>query len=273
MAQSRRTRRLRRMPAIVVATGIAFTTWALIGSSQPAPRAQLAVPSPSTGKAADLYRTLRALTDYPHSADGLAIEKVRSAADGQIRLIVYLGGTTGPTHQLTTRGLWRDVLLYVGIRLDTSITERIDKALQGLPSATQIMLVGYSQGGMDAQTIATHWADKPHSGMISTVVTYAAPIIEPPQANARHFVFLQAQGDPVVDLTERFGTYGYSSDWAGELFKRSAGLGDTGFNIHFNPQTYINVGALFDDQTVTGYPEVKADLARFAGTALSCDQY
>jgi hypothetical protein len=232
----------------------------------------------------ELYTKLRSLTDAPWSRTGVAIEQVQSSVDGKSRLIVYLGGTQWTDPSGPRYGLARDAQLYATGYVDTGIIDEIDKALTDLPEGTEIMLVGYSQGGLDAQAVASHWNDEPHRGFITTVVAYASPLINPPGPNADHVAFLRAFGDPVAYGTDGLGLVAflgsdYAGDWrqAGQLFEVDAGVSYSGdyFNLqlHGDPQTYINVATQFDDSTDPDFATVKADLTDYQGTVLKLWQY
>lgn len=122
-------------------------------------------------------------------ADGVRIERVLSG-DGETRLIVYLKGQDS----VPDRHFGRSAALSLGILgVDESITRQIDAALAGSPNgrATEIMLVGYSQGGMDAQNISAAGEYN-----VTNLVTYGSPIVQPDDPNV-DTVHLRADSDPV----------------------------------------------------------------------------
>lgn len=151
----------------------------------------------SSGKsagAAEMFRRLRnnQKNDYGEStcdADGVRIESV-VGPDGKTRLIVYFKGQGSADG----RDFGRSAALATGVlNVDPSITRQIDEALAKLPDGknTEVMLVGFSQGGMDAQNIAA-------SGKynVTTLMTYGTPIIraDDPKIATVH---IRAEGDPV----------------------------------------------------------------------------
>lgn len=120
-------------------------------------------------------------------SDGVRIEKVLGA-DGATRLIVYFKGQDSTDN----RTLLRNAPLLVGY-VDADVTAKIDEALKACPdgTGTDVMLVGYSQGGLDAQNIAA--SGKYH---VTTLVTYGSPLVQSdiPGVQAVH---LRADGDAV----------------------------------------------------------------------------
>ncbi|QNJ91200.1 hypothetical protein HZU40_23695 [Mycolicibacterium fluoranthenivorans] len=231
-----------------------------------------AVQTVSTPTAQDLYTRLRQLTDYPWSKDGLAIEQVQDSA-GTKRVIVYFGGTVFDTGDNTTatREALRNLPLYFDNFVDHTITNRIDDVLKDLPASTEIMFVGYSMGGMDAQNIAAAWISEHHKGTVTTVLTFASPIVQSPGPSAKHVVHMRANFDP-VPLLGIAGFGRFEADWLGngQIFAVNANVPptlDLG-HLHGDPRTYIDVGRQFDDAVATRYPMIKADLARFAGTVI-----
>jgi len=147
-----------------------------------------------TGTAA-LFRQILATNG---SYDGLMIQQV-VGPDGQTRFIAYLNGTYSATRLTDVRNI-----PIAGGEVDPYILGRINDALRAAgyqPDANgtfkngpDVMLVGYSQGGMDAQNLA-------HSGQyhVTDVVTYGAPLTyaDNPNINTIH---LRADGDSVPDL-------------------------------------------------------------------------
>ncbi len=223
--------------------------------------------------ASALYSRLRRLTDHPWAKDGLAIEQVET--NGITRVIVYFGGTVGqvPDTLSATRGALRNLARYFANEVDHVITARIDDALKDLPTGTEIMFVGYSQGGMDAQNIAAAWAKENHRGVVTTVITYAAPIVQPPGAGAEHVLHLRARHDPVPQLGAAGHTRSEADWWAtGQVFEVVANVG-LNVDLHGDVKTYADVGAQFDAVSATRYPTVAADLAKFAGTVINYRQY
>lgn len=239
-------------------------------------RPATAVAETISTSAGDLYDRLRRLTDYPYTKDGLAIEQVE--VNGTKRVIVYFGGTVGqfPDAFTATRSWQRNAPLYLAGHVDRTIVERIDTVLKDMPATTEILFVGYSQGGMDAQNVAAAWKAENRRGRVTTVVTYAAPIIRPPGADAEHVIHLRANFDPVPTLGGFYRAVD-EAQWSalGHIFAVNANVPPTLdlFKLHGQPSTYIDVGRQFDAVSSTMYPTIRADLAKYAGTLLNYRQY
>ncbi|ORB29393.1 hypothetical protein BST38_15595 [Mycolicibacterium parafortuitum] len=245
------------------------------------PLLQKAIQAPAS--TADLYNRLRDLTDWPQGKDGVAIDAVKSKADGKMRLIVYLGGTQ--LDEGATRGTLRNVPLYFEGDADTSgIIEKIDRALKTLPQGTEIMLVGFSQGGMDAQAVESDWKHGAHRGSVTTVVTFASPMILPPGANEDHVIFLREDSDSVPMLTDWLNflnVQDHNGKWrqAGQVFEFDSGIDypliedPLGLKAHGDRRTYSMVATAFDKSKAPEYAVVKADLARFRGDIVNYWQY
>jgi uncharacterized protein YukE len=257
------------------------------GQTQPAPE----------GTAA-LFNTIK---DTDGSYDGLMIQQVMGT-DGKIRFIAYLNGTDA-ADRLTPE---RNIPVALG-GTDTYVEGRIDAALKAAgyqpgPDGTfkngpEVMLVGYSQGGMDAQNVAA--GGRYH---VTDLVTYGSPLTfaDNPQINTIH---LRADGDGVPDLpAEALAVAGGDPGLAAAI--RSGlvdGPGDkvpldqprTGpsSNIHhYDPRTsapliqnghvnwvnglvgnhgiadtYLNVGTDFDTSSDPSLADEHRSLARFHG--------
>ncbi|GAY17820.1 WXG100 family type VII secretion target [Mycobacterium sp. shizuoka-1] len=111
------------------------------------------------------------IDNYNKDGDGVRIERV-IGPDGKTRLIVYFQGM----NTTDNRTLERNVPLLDG-KVDPTVVARIREALKFSPDGanTDVMLVGFSQGGIDAQNVATQ-AD----GLgfhVTNLVTYGSPII------------------------------------------------------------------------------------------------
>lgn len=101
--------------------------------------------------------------------DGFHIEKVLGS-DGKVRYIAYFEGLHGAERldeDRTARLLDGEV--------DPYLAKLLDAAVKDDPDA-EIMLVGFSAGGMDAQNIAA-------SGKynVTNLITYGSPVIQPDQ--------------------------------------------------------------------------------------------
>ena len=117
-------------------------------------------------------------------------------ADGVTRFIVYLVGTGGG-QDMTLLGNGPAAAGYV----DPDIVNRINGALKAAgyqpgPNGPRMMLVGYSQGGMDAQNIAAS-----HMYNVQNLVTYGSPLTQADQTGITT-VHLRADGDNVPYIPE-----------------------------------------------------------------------
>jgi pimeloyl-ACP methyl ester carboxylesterase len=132
------------------------------------------------------------------SYDGLMIQQV-VGPDGKDRFIVYFNGTYSATRLTDLRNI-----PVAGGEVDTYVLGRIDDALRAagyqpdadgtFKNGPDVMLVGYSQGGMDAQNIA-------HDGRyhVTDLVTYGSPLTYSDNSHI-NTVHLRADGDSVPDL-------------------------------------------------------------------------
>lgn len=131
----------------------------------------------SAGGLHDMWNEIH---DIPNDSSGYRVQKVMGE-DGVERYIVYIVGTFGSETQTG----WSFFNAMSGAPDDAQID-----ALDGLiPDDAEVMLVGYSQGGMDAQNIAA-------SGRLNVqqVVTFGSPVRSDLDVPAIH---LQADGDGV----------------------------------------------------------------------------
>lgn len=130
------------------------------------------------------------------SKDGIYIEQV-VGADGKTRFVVYLNGTAA-ADRLTAE---RNAEVIQG-RPDKYIADKIDAALAAAgykpgKDGPDILLVGFSQGGMDAQNIAA--SGKYH---VTALLTYGSPLTHADQAGI-NTVHLRAKGDGVPEIPAR----------------------------------------------------------------------
>jgi YVTN family beta-propeller protein/VCBS repeat-containing protein len=241
--------------------------------------------SPTT--AAKLYARLRdTAQDSPNS---LWVDKIDSP-DGT-RYVVYLGGTLPLSLSINQANLVANVPAYNGTIKGNQI-DLIMKAINadgGDPNAP-IMLVGYSQGGLDAQNIALEYDSDSSSWLtllhdqhlnITTVVTFGTPIIYGVPTSYK-FVDIEADGDPVPDIGNTWipGISRTSeiadNKAAGNVYPvRTADYHQymdqwwnlkRGLDLHGDPATYKQAGAAFDG--AAGYQAVKSSIKGFSGTVV-----
>lgn len=219
------------------------------------------IAAPTT--AAGLYDRL--YTKAQNSPNGVWIDKIE-ASDGT-RFVVYLGGTVIGNDQ----GFWANLPAYNG-QVDENILSIIDGALVegGGSLGAKVMLVGFSQGGMDAQ----NFAEKTNLN-VTTVVTFGSPALYDPPSDYR-IVMMGAVGDPVVGLSRPIAAF--NNLRRGNLF---ASLTDTFnsyalqfwdplrfLNMHGDRETYVQVGNAFDRSSDETYAAVKDNISKFNGVVV-----
>jgi hypothetical protein len=224
------------------------------------------------------------------SYDGLLIQQV-VGEDGKSRFIVYFNGTDAADRLTKERNL-----TVAGGHPDDYITRRIDAALRAAgyaPGANgpEMMLVGFSQGGMDAQNIA-----HAHLYNVTDMVTYGSPLThaDDPDINTVH---MRAKGDNIPDLPGealallnrdpiqagliRAGIIDGLGDkvslnepWSGpsqHIYEADSCTVDTDaarsflWGNHAVKETYEYAGMDFDSSTDPALADEKASIARFRG--------
>lgn len=209
-----------------------------------------------------LYETLsnKTATD----ADKIYIEKVQLRRGGEERLVVYIGGTV-INHP--DQGFWENLPSYAG----TLKGHQIDAIINALGTSepdTEIMLVGYSQGGLDAQNIA---ANSTRLGLkVTTVVTYGSPITTYFGSNL-NVVHFADPFDPIPDLGKRDETDDNARN--GNIFERRAASttawnlfwDPTGMNVHGRQQTYVDIGLQFEWTSDGRFYGVRDAMRKFEG--------
>lgn len=207
-------------------------------------------------------------------ANGISID-IATGKDGKKRVVAYINGT-GPS-------LWSG--LRNGIALIGKHDALYDANLAAIRAAAlkavswtnlfpEVMLVGYSQGGMDVQNIS---AD-PFTGLnITTVVTFASPI--------NHFdnhatVHLQAAEDRIPTILQLDGRAVFTAG-TGLLKPKGTVLDVVSWakaDVH-NPDrknpggklapAYLTVANDFDKSTDSKFSSVKKNIAKFAGSSVT----
>lgn len=153
---------------------------------------------------------LTAVAESPHDIRGLVdgVREVHESGsplriqeivgpDGKVRLVLNIGGTRDSWDGL---GGWReDIDLYA--RGDSpvvrAVRDQLDAQLEARPDA-EIMLVGYSQGGMVAQALA---ASGRYDNLVE-VVTIGSPRFDDADFGNVHVTRLEHNADLVVNGTE-----------------------------------------------------------------------
>lgn len=257
-------------------TGAAGTTAGPSGDSSHAPE--------STRQ---LWDNIHRFQDKEHSS-GYHVQKV-VGADGTIRYIVYITGT-----EMSLDGQsWPANLDAIDGQPDSKMV----KALQNLikPPDAEVMLVGYSQGGMDAQNIA----HQKNLFNVKQVVTFGSPVRNDIDIPSIH---MQASTDLVPNIATILpgvqagvdaarggllgGVKGAIEGAIGGTVKAVTSPYAPIYNIKTNPNYGIytakvdgNPHASYDqvadkyDQAVStvGVPPQGAQMAAFAGTVTEID--
>jgi pimeloyl-ACP methyl ester carboxylesterase len=250
-----------------------------------------------------MFATLHDMNAGDKSADGVLVQKVVDA-NGNERLVVYLNGTDASDRMTVAENL--DAAL--NPKVDQEIRDRIDKALResgydpnDKSKQPPIMLVGYSQGGMDAERIAAM-----HQYNVTTLVTYGAPLVVADQPGITT-VHLRAVGDnipnvpaeilaaptvisnPVVGLAQEAALRnGWSVGVPGNTIPLTDPLSGPSHNIytvdphvpdatdgtgsyagnHTIEKTYLTVGSDFDKSTDPDLVAKQKAIAAFQGSVV-----
>ncbi|BCI50925.1 hypothetical protein NIIDNTM18_02030 [Mycolicibacterium litorale] len=142
-----------------------------------------AAPTQYGRSASGLHDMWEEFRNVPYESSGYRVQKV-IGEDGVPRYIVYIVGTDGSTEQ--TLGANVDA-----IKGDVD-REELHRLTQLIPEGAEVMLVGYSQGGIDAQNIA---ASKELN--VTQIVTYGSPVRQDLDVPAIHLI---DDRDPVPGL-------------------------------------------------------------------------
>ncbi|MDN4521278.1 hypothetical protein QYF68_26150 [Mycolicibacterium austroafricanum] len=205
--------------------------------------------------------------------DGFHIEKVLGA-DGKTRVIAYFEGLHGADRLDEDR-----TAKLVDGWVDPHLIERLDLAVNENPDA-EIMLVGFSGGGMDAQNIAA-------SGRynVTTMVTYGSPVIQQDVAgiaiahlhgswDAVPYAGAVAKGSnelpPVLNLfSVGANIANQNASDANHIFKSDPQLhiGE----VH-SDAGYRQVAESFDSSDDSRFAEFKRNVSRFDGVVIETTQ-
>jgi len=246
---------------------------------------------PGPASVAELYGKLRdAMDSSMKTNNGVYTQHVWSR--GQEHLIVYFGGTT--LDQINNQYWTKNLPSYLGVVDDKQI-QAIQNALVGHASDEPILLVGYSQGGMDAQNIAANGYFK---GQIKGIVTFGSPMTQ--YDTTYPVVHLQDAGDLVPKTTELLATgtavslpflsplvalgagtqiayheyVNFGNTQAGNVYRIGSsydGSGSDGLSIHGNPQTYLEVARDFARDTDPNWAAVKDAIEPFLSGRVRID--
>jgi pimeloyl-ACP methyl ester carboxylesterase len=229
----------------------------LLASQMASLAASLANRLPST-PTSRLYSTLRSLTADSADADGFVIKTVHDA-NGQARLVVYIGGTVPLSS--TNQPLVENAVGWDGTTKSWQLYA-VQDALGGNTSEP-VMLVGYSQGGMDAQNLAYTLSTEGYA--IAAVVAFASPYVRTPGASYQT-IFLQDRLDPIAGLS-REGISIPSNDIFTGSSSTDLDPGVFNLDVHTKTATYVEIGKRFD--AAAGYSDVKRTIRQFEDVGTS----
>jgi|UPI00036B1F0F uncharacterized protein YukE len=129
--------------------------------------------SPDTGNPDPSYSVLRKAPDglsdmwnevkgMPNDSGGYRIQKI-VGADDQVRYIVYIGGDAAQGDN----AWYKSDRAAINGKVDKFMLSELERLI---PHDAEVMMVGYSQGGMDAQNIAAN-----SQLNITNIVTFGSP--------------------------------------------------------------------------------------------------
>ncbi len=248
-----------------------------------------------------LWKVVREQATGNDVTDGVIMQTVHGL-DDNYRLIVYLGGTTGDLftgdqaiaeNLPTAQGvLKKDQII--------AIKSALDSCSQACP-INEIMLVGFSQGGMDAQNLAAPdlLVNAPLlidpalrdtilalPSLVSTVITFGSPIIALPSPDDA-VLHVQELLDPVPKTVLLLPNKLYSPDFKTvasaarfPLGTAYDGLSGNVSNNESNPllkllgphtleDTYTKLSNAFAYHTAGQHTSVKEAILRFQGTLVN----
>lgn len=244
------------------------------------------------GAAPSNYSSTTSMSD-----DGMHIDRVTNygGVAGQVGYVVYFGGTGFSTKLSGDRNTeFANNISYVDPQWDEEIQTFVRS------TSAPIMLVGFSQGGMDAQNIGA--ALKRDGYNVKEVVTLASPITQTPSNTAYTAVNFTPTGDvvgdgvvyaggvllaaplladvlaqvpalsPWVPFAEQVNTNAGTASDAGQVYKAYVGAEPMtcgGFPQHGCLATYLTLADSFDIATHSSLSgtqnQFRYDLQAFAG--------
>ncbi|MCB9409562.1 Ig-like domain-containing protein [Mycolicibacterium sp.] len=221
----------------------------------------------------DLYSRLRDAMDGKDGKTlrhGVYTEHV--FAGGQQALIVYIAGT----HTLTgDQSVIKNLPSAAGIVDEDQIAVIKDAMKTNEP----ILLVGYSQGGMDAQNIAADAAKYGLQGQIKAVVTFGSPLVRYDKYPTVHLedvadviptIAVPAWGIGLFNFAVNRSVYKIASrnSYNPLVLGNPLSVG-----VHGERSTYEDIGLFFDVDTSSQWDGVKDALAGFLRGRIVPDGY
>ncbi|WP_318624588.1 Ig-like domain-containing protein [Mycolicibacterium sp. D5.8-2] len=238
---------------------------------------------------ADLWENVR---DLPNGDNEGIFTQVVRHADGTNRMVVYLGGTNPRNWLVGEQAIGENVVSELGILKDEHLGA-ITRALAHCRNdatcgdIADVMLVGFSQGGIDGQNFASQWDRLGFGVQLSALVTFGSPITKNPNVPTLH---IQDIDDEVVNtellarlaatvqyvpmpswLRINFAAATVTAMARGQLYQ---GAADTDisvldiFAVHGNRATYQQLASEMDARTGTDFAALGPVRTFFGGTAL-----
>ena len=234
-----------RIDATIASVLVIDTTKFSVSSEpeQPPPAYSPSTPSSIKG----LFDNIDPMTK--NTAEGVGIQFSDAYLDGAI--IVYFGGTQPCSTTCTNQSPLENSPSYFR-QVKSEQTAIIDAALEKAPGAS-IILVGFSQGGMDAQNIAA-------SGRynVAGVITFGSPIVQPPSQYyyTLHLWDTRDNIPMLTDISYNIWPVNFHQDAidAHQLFTFRSSTYDPGvaipltdewWSVHMDPKTYEEVSDAF----------------------------
>lgn len=225
------------------------------------------------------YASLTSLNDQ-----GMHIERVNDPANGDVRYVVYFGGTNfsnkmeGSLDDFTGRNktFFESSTPFV----DPTWFDEIQKFVGSKESP--IMLVGFSQGGMDAQNIGAALSKSGYN--VEDVITLASPVTQPP-STAYTTLNLTPYGDLVGDTIRVYPgntlipplfssekSYWNQAADVGQVYEAVVGVG-TDTIQHGELRVYLKLADKFDNSIFNQptWSKVQLDVESFGGQVLVGD--
>ena len=222
---------------------------------------------PAPERTADYITTLHSMNG---GEDGVRIQRVRGD-DGVVRFVVYINGTHSASNGLF--GIDDNANLITGLPDDTLdyVREMIAEATKDDAEA-EVMLVGYSQGGIVAQRLANEGGFN-----VSTILTVGSPSFTSFNGlNGADIVRLEHLGDPVPALDGEIGVEGWLKARAREQLAEAMGGRDVSYqggnplqlvdgDPHQDQADYDWLAKEFDRSTDPVHLVMRDQMARFQG--------
>ncbi|WP_445167420.1 Ig-like domain-containing protein [Mycolicibacterium sp. Dal123E01] len=240
---------------------------------------------------ADLWTIVRDYASGNDDTGGMFIQIVEGDKNTH-RLIAYIGGTD-PANWITGD---QAVLENVGAEAGApkpdqivAINRVLDQCASNpaCGSIDEIMLVGYSQGGLDVQNLAS-WNQFEHGAQVKAIVTFGSPIRANPNVVTLH---VQDDEDEIVHLDRWARTAPIfipnlnllalvlteptaQAERNTQIFHGNAStshnwLSLNPFSVHADAATYLELSQTFDKTSLDEFATQRATLAQFFGQPAS----